>query len=90
MRNDARFEDVPWKNDATFEDELWENVCFCLISIVWVHFYNKSEKFPFSKSLEYFNIFFIKKNDVRFEYVWQKQSLIRFNLRCLRRNLIIS
>ena len=61
---------------------------FCLISIVWVHFNNKSEKFPYLKSLEYFNIFFIKKNDVRFEYVGQKQSLIKFNLRCLRRNLI--
>ena len=29
----------------------------------------KTEKFPVWKSLKYFNIFLIKKNYVRFEYV---------------------
>ena len=32
MRNDSRFEHFPWKN-----------VRFCLISIVWVHFIQKTE-----------------------------------------------
>ena len=46
MRNDSRFEHFPWKN-----------VRFCLISIVWVHFIQKTEELWFWKPLEYFNIF---------------------------------
>ena len=45
-RYGVRFEYVPWKN-----------VWFCFISIVWVHFSHKTEKFQFWKSLKYFNIF---------------------------------
>ena len=46
MKNNVRFEYVPWKN-----------VCFCFIFIVWVQFSHKTEKFRFRKSLKYFNIF---------------------------------
>ena len=50
----TRFEYVPWKN-----------VWFCFISIVWVHFSHKTEKFWFWKSLKFCNIlqyFLISKN----------------------------
>ena len=49
-RYGVRFEYVPWKN-----------VWFCFISIVWVHFSHKTEKFRFWKPLKYFNIFWWKK-----------------------------
>ena len=42
----VRFEYVPLKN-----------VWFCFISIVWVYFSHKTEKFQFWRSLKYFNIF---------------------------------
>ena len=59
MKNIVRFEYVPWKN-----------VWFWFISIVWVHFSHKIEKFRFWKLLKYFNVFLIKKRyAVRFEYV---------------------
>ena len=45
-RNGVRFEYIPLK-------KVW----FCFISIVWVHFSYKTEKFWFWKSLKYFNIF---------------------------------
>ena len=57
-RYGVRFEYVPWKN-----------VWFCFISIVWVHFSHKTEKFRFWKSLKYFNIFDERRYGVRFEYV---------------------
>ena len=48
-----------------------KNICFCFISIVWVHFSQKTEKFWFLKSLKYFITFFdTKRCGVRFEYVW--------------------
>ena len=48
-----------------------KKICFCFISIVWVHFSQKTEKFWFLKSLKYFITFFDKKRyGVRFEYVW--------------------
>ena len=46
----------------------WEDVWFCFISIIWVQFSHKTEKFRFWKSLRYFNIM-RWKNDVRFDYV---------------------
>ena len=42
---------------------------FYFISIVWVHFSHKTEKFRFWKSLKYINIFGWKRYVVRFEYV---------------------
>ena len=51
-----------------FEHILWKNVCFCFISIVWVHFSHKNEKFRFWRSLKYFNSLWFK-NDVRFDYL---------------------
>ena len=56
-RYGVRFEYVPWKN-----------VWFCFISIAWVHFSHKTEKFRFWRSLKYFNVFW-QENDVRFDYV---------------------
>ena len=38
-----------------FEYVTWKNVWFCFISIAWVHFSHKTEKFWFWKSLKYFN-----------------------------------
>ena len=45
------------KKSVRFEYVPWKNVWFCFISIVWVHFSHKTEKFRFWKSLKYFNIF---------------------------------
>ena len=47
----------PVKEDARFEYVPWKNVCFCFISIAWVHFIHKTKKFWFWKSLKCFNIF---------------------------------
>ena len=58
MKNNVRFEYVPWKN-----------VWFYVVSIVWVHFSHKAEKFWFWKSLRYFMFFDKKGYAVRFEYV---------------------
>ena len=62
MKNDVRCEYVPK-----------ENVWFCLISIVWVHFSNKTEEFEFWKSFQYFNIF------------WQKKDMVSDLDMCLRK-----
>ena len=44
-------------------------LCSLFLSVVWLHFSHKNEKFRFWKSLKYF-IFFDKKGyGVRFEYV---------------------
>ena len=58
MRNDARYEYVPWKN-------IW----FCFISIVRIHFGHRSEKFWIWKSLKYLIFLDKKLHNVRFEYV---------------------
>ena len=44
-----------------FEYVAGKNVWFCFISIVWVYFGHKTEKFWFWKSLNYFNVFLIKR-----------------------------
>ena len=44
-----------------FEYVLQKDVWFCFISIVWVHFSHKTEKFRFWRSLKYLNIFWWKK-----------------------------
>ena len=53
MKNDARFEFVPWKN-------IW----FCFVFIARVHFGHKTAKFWFWKSLKYFNFFILIKANV--------------------------
>ena len=40
-----------------FEYVLQKDAWFCFISIVWVHFSHKTEKFRFWRSLKYLNIF---------------------------------
>ena len=62
----------PMKHDVRFEYFPWKIVWFCSISIVWVPFSHKTDKFGFWKSVKCFNLFWLKKYDVRFEYVpWQ-------------------
>ena len=51
MKNDVRFEYVPWKD-----------FLFCFISIVWVDFSHKTEKCRFRKSFEILKYFLIKKD----------------------------
>ena len=66
-----------------FECFLSKNGWFCFISIVWVHFSRKTEKFRFWKSLKYFQIFELKK----WCQIWippVKQCLIWFKLGFLR------
>ena len=48
-----------WKKiyNVRFEFVPWRNVWFCFISIAWVHFSHKTEKFWILKSLKYFNSF---------------------------------
>ena len=58
QRHSVRFEYVPWKN-----------VYFCFVSIVWVHFSHKIEKFWFWKPLKYCNVFWSKRYGFRFKYV---------------------
>ena len=45
-----------------------ENVWFCFISIAWIHFSHKAEKFWFWKSLKYINTFWWKRYDITFKY----------------------
>ena len=71
-RCEVRFEYVPWKN-----------VWFCFISIVWVHFSHKIEKFDLECHLNTLIFFDLKKN---WCLIWTcpvKQCLIWFKLRCL-------
>ena len=56
-------------HDVRFKYDLQKNVWFCFISNAWVHFSHKTKKLRFWKSLKYFNIFWEKQNDVRFEDV---------------------
>ena len=60
----------PMKNDIRFEYVPLKNVLFCFISIIWIHFSLKTEKFRFTKRHWNALIIFDKKRyDVRFEYV---------------------
>ena len=69
--------------------QIWVCRMDCIISIVWVHFSHKTEKFQLWKSLKYFNIFWSKK----VLQAWMcpvRQFLIWFKLRCLSSVLAIS
>ena len=65
---DVRFKHVPWKS-----------VWFRFISIVWVHFSHKTEKFWFWKSLKDILMFF-NINIFQFRNLLSDQSLSRFFL----------
>ena len=68
----------PTTNNVRLEYILWKNVWFCFISIVWVHFSHKTEKFRFWKSLKYFTNFLWKRYGVRFEHVPWKNNWFCF------------
>ena len=51
----------PMKNNVRFEYVPWKNVCFCFIPMVWVHFSHRIKKSRFWKSLKYFKYVLIKK-----------------------------
>ena len=68
----------PTTNNVRLEYILWKNVWFCFISIVWVHFSHKTEKFRFWKSLKYFTNFLWKRYGVRFEDVPWKNNWFCF------------
>ena len=66
-----------------------KNVWLCFISIIFVHFCHKTEKYLFSNSLKYFNFFYQRK----WLQIWVcpiKHCLIWFKRRCLRLILAIS
>ena len=66
-----------WK---MMSDWLWpmENVWFYFIFIVWVNFSHKTWKYRFWKSVKYFNMFWQRVYDVRFEYVPWRNGWICF------------
>ena len=61
----------------------------CFISIVWVHFSHKTQKFLFWKLLKYFN-FVDKKKWCQFRICPMKQCLIWLKLCCVSKILAIS
>ena len=46
-----------------------KNIWFCFISIAWIYFSYRTEKFWFWKSLQYLKIFGKKRCSIRFKYV---------------------
>ena len=66
-----------------------KKIQFCFISIVWIHFSQKTEKFWFKKSLKYFNIFLIKNIWRQIWICTVKQCLLSFKLRCLSKMLVV-
>ena len=51
----------PMKNDVRFEYVPWKNALFCFIWTVWIDFNHETEKLRFWKSLNNFNFFFLIK-----------------------------
>ena len=78
MKNDVKFEYVPHKKCLIF----FHFHCFCSFSL-------QNWELLILKVIEILRYFFIKKNDVRFEYFLPKW-LICFKLCCLSRILAVS
>ena len=67
-----------------FENVPWNNAWFCFISIVWVHFEHKTEKFWFRSHWNAL-IFFDKKDMVIWCQIWicpMEKCLILFHFHC--------